>query len=707
MLGIYPVHVYEATLDHALPLHQVPQAWAMIGGQSNAGAGIKIGILDTGISPHHAAFQDSTLKVPAGFPLSSSAANAQLTTNKIIVARSYEDIYQETSPEDAQDRMGHGTEVAMCAAGVTNSGPYATITGVAPKAFIGGYKIVQGNSGSADEDVLLKALDDAFADGMDVINLSFGSPFQFPPVPDSLEAIVIDQLSRFGVVFVTSAGNSGPGLNTMGDFGSSPEAISVGAMQNNRAFYGSVALGGTSTVLQAFPSSGPVPGPITSTVFDVSTVDPTGLGCSAFPAGSASGQIALIKRGTCTFEVKVNNAQAAGAVAVVLVNNAAGALTASIGAATLPTVTVSNTDGPTLQAAVAAQPSLMATVTFNGIAFAQPSNVIASFSSRGPNWDYSVKPDLLAVGTDVYMATQSLDPTGQLYNANGYVSEAGTSFASPITAGAAAVLRGYRPGLNVDEYRSLIINSATPLIDANGVVGRVQQSGAGVLSLASALQSNIVAYPTSLTYGVGTGTLGGADTGDLNPLTITNVGKISDTFHISTIPFDGAPALQFGPDAGGVITPTSTLDIELAPGQSKTFYAFWTASKLGVGEYQGDINVTSSTSNALVPYWYGVPNGIPAALNVLNSPPATANAGTTQVVYVRITDPVGFAITPTAALGFKSAVTGGGSLTLNPTVFFPNLRELDLKLGPTKGATNTFTFAFGSLAPTTFTITAN
>src|SRR5205823_7380968 len=113
-------------------------AWARIGGKDHAGAGIKIGILDTGISPDHAAFQDPALKPPAGYPLASKPENLALTNNKIIVARSYEDIYEEKDPDDARDRNGHGTAVAMCAAGVTNKGPFATITGVAPKAWIGG-----------------------------------------------------------------------------------------------------------------------------------------------------------------------------------------------------------------------------------------------------------------------------------------------------------------------------------------------------------------------------------------------------------------------------------------------------------------------------------------------------------------------------------------------------------------------------------------
>ena len=360
---VYPVHQYKLNLDHALPIHHVPDAWARIGGKDKAGAGVKVAILDTGITPDHAGFQDPTLKMPAGFPLASTPANLALTTNKIIVARSYEDIYQETDPDDARDRNGHGTATAMCAAGVTNTGPYATITGVAPKAWIGGYKIVPGNTGSASDDVILKALDDALADGMDVINFSFGSPFQ-----DSLLDPAFDRLGRYGVTVVVSAGNSGPGLNTMGDPAWLPSVISAGAVQSDRQFLGSVAAAGA--MYQAYPSTGPVPGPITSTVFDVSSADPTGLLCSPLPAaGMASGQIALVLRGTCTFETKVNNAQAAGAVAVILINNAAGSPgTFTIGAATLPTVMLLNTDGAAFKAAIAAQPGTLVTAVFNGLA---------------------------------------------------------------------------------------------------------------------------------------------------------------------------------------------------------------------------------------------------------------------------------------------------------------------------------------------------
>jgi minor extracellular serine protease Vpr len=700
---VYPVFEAQMHLDHALPIHHVPDAWARIGGQSNAGAGVKIAILDTGVSPDHPGFQDPTLKPPAGFPRASKPANLALTNNKIIVARSYEDIYQEKAADDARDRNGHGTATAMCAAGVTNKGPFATITGVAPKAWIGGYKIVPGNTGSASGDVILKALDDALADGMDVVNLSFGSPFQFSQGPDYLPGVAFDRMAEYGVVVVVSAGNSGPGLNTLGNYAVLASVISAGAQQNDRFFSGSVAVTG-GTTYQAVPSSGPVPSPITGTVFDVSSVDSTSLLCSPLAAGSATGKIALVLRGTCSFEQKVNDAQAGGAIAVILYNNVAGLISPSIGAATLPTVFLASADGLALKATIAKQPTTTVTVVFNGNTFPENSNTLASFSSRGPNFDYTIKPDLVAVGTDVYTAVQSVDPTGEIYDKSGYAVLNGTSFSSPITAGAAAVLRGARPGLTVEQYRSLLINSATPVYRPNGAIEAVQQAGTGSLNLDNAIQSNIAAFPTSLTYLLGNGNLGGAATGDFDQLTLTNTGKTTDLFHIFAASFGSAPPLQFSVVPGDA-APTNTLDLTLDPGQSKTLYGYWTTTKtLAPGAYQGDIVVQSATgSSALVPYWYGVPNGIPADIFFLNGAPTSANAGSTVPLFVRVTDLTGYAITSDQLLGFQGSTTGGGSITLSPSVFYPNLREILLKMGPTK-TTYSFTFSFGQLPPVTINI---
>src|SRR5207244_11224216 len=123
-------------------------------------------IIDSGISSNHPWFQDDSLRVPAGFPIVGQFADSVYINGKIIVARTY------APNSTAGDTLGHGTAVAMAAAGVTNTGPLATITGVAPKAWLGIYKV--NDQLNFDGSLLLRALDDAVADGMDVINISAG-----------------------------------------------------------------------------------------------------------------------------------------------------------------------------------------------------------------------------------------------------------------------------------------------------------------------------------------------------------------------------------------------------------------------------------------------------------------------------------------------------------------------------------------------------
>ena len=139
---------FHPALDHGEQLINVPAAWALAGGMTNAGAGIKIAIIDTGIEATHPAFQDSSLTPPSGFPICPTTSDCVFTNNKIIVARSYVSLLNSFSaptsrPDDysARDRVGHGTAVAMAAAGNTAIGPSDTITGVAPKAFLGNYKV--------------------------------------------------------------------------------------------------------------------------------------------------------------------------------------------------------------------------------------------------------------------------------------------------------------------------------------------------------------------------------------------------------------------------------------------------------------------------------------------------------------------------------------------------------------------------------------
>ena len=92
-------------------------------GIDNAGAGMKIGIIDTGIDSSHPAFQDPSLAIPDGFPHVNSNADVANTNNKVIVARSYASLFARRDPDtSARDHVGHGTATSMAAAGVTNAG---------------------------------------------------------------------------------------------------------------------------------------------------------------------------------------------------------------------------------------------------------------------------------------------------------------------------------------------------------------------------------------------------------------------------------------------------------------------------------------------------------------------------------------------------------------------------------------------------------
>ncbi len=194
---------------------------------------------------------------------------------------------------------------------------------------------------------------------------------------------------------------------------------------------------------------------------DVATLE-DGLACAALPANSLAGRIGLISRGTCSFETKVNNAQRAGAVAALIYSTqeSPDPISMALGSATLPVEMVSYDNGIAIKQTLASQPSLAGTMQFALNAVPQIANRLTDFSAAGPNVDTGIKPDLTAVGADIYVATQTLDANGEMYDPSGYVLVDGTSFSTPLVAGAAALIKTARPGLSVDQYRSLLINSA-------------------------------------------------------------------------------------------------------------------------------------------------------------------------------------------------------------------------------------------------------
>src|SRR5690242_79400 len=121
------------------------------------------------------------------------------------------------------------------------------------------------------------------------------------------------------------------------------------------------------------------------------------MACGSLPQGSLSGSVVLILRGVCTFETKLNNAQRAGATAAVVYNDAARAVLfgMDVGAATLPANSITYADGAALKQLIAGG-AVTATLTFIPTAIPVNINHVTDFSSRGPNTDYGIKPDVLA-----------------------------------------------------------------------------------------------------------------------------------------------------------------------------------------------------------------------------------------------------------------------------------------------------------------------
>lgn len=645
VLRVVPVRALRPLLvGKALSNHKVAEAWDLAGGIDKAGAGRKIAILDTGIDPTHPGFQaPAGFSAPDGYPLASSEANLALTSPKIIVARSFDG-------GSARDREGHGTAVAMCAAGVSHQSPRGLISGVAPAAWLGAYRVSNLSDGLIYTDIVLQALDWAVKDGMNVINLSFGSVGAFGPDGDPVFEGGVRRAVENGILVVNAAGNTA-GPSTVDDTAAAEPVIAAGS--NNAS---------SSTTVAVVPSTGlPMPAAASSDVISIPPqmgpmVDAETLnnarGCDPFPEGSLVGKFPLIERGNCNFTVKLANAAAAGATAAVVYNSAnpsSGApedlVTMTVDdAPSIPGLFLGRSDGLRLKELIATVEDFQVQLRFPYNAGAP--NAVSSFSSRGPSLDLRIKPDLLATGSTVYTAVIQAPATScDLCDPSGYSSVSGTSFSSPITSGAAAVLQAARPGLSAAEYRSLLVNSAAPFKLSNGTVAPVMSAGAGLLDLRNALSSTLAAAPVSVSFSSGGGTF------DLRkPIRLKNLGAE---------PVEYTLAVESANDARPTLPAES---ITLEPGAEQTLDLAFTAADLAPGAYEGFVKLTNKASSveSRIPYWYAVQGSTPGAIALLRVSPTVPRAGELVSIWFRVHDKAGLVLTQPEPVVVP--VSGGGTV---------------------------------------------
>jgi len=529
--------------DPDLALISAPQAWAQGGGSGSAGAGIKVAIVDTGIDVTHPCFSD------AGYGAQTQLGNPGLTNNKVIVAK----VFSNRTPQrgySAEALQDHGTHVAGTVA--CNFGTPAPVngvttydmSGVAPRALLGNYNVFPGDLADARSEDILNALEAAYQDGFDVANMSLGGDAH--GVQDLL-TIAVDNLDQANMVVAVSAGNDGPGLYTVGSPGSAAKALTAGASTVPHFVGAPLTVGGSTYGIAAgdFATvsadlTAPL-GVVLNGAGNLSNACTAGAaGADGKPAaGSLTAKIALISRGACTFSEKIRNAQDAGAIAAVVVNNVAGDPTAMAfgGIANEPTI-------PAYMAAVGAKAALVAG---NGLpatigatlSYFQTANadIMAGFSSQGPtDVDFRVKPDVVAPGVNVLSSI----PHAFCAAAPCFAFFSGTSMAAPHLAGSAAVVRQQHPDWSAADVRSAIVNTADRGVlrdySTAALQDNVNINGTGRENLLAAVNAKVALDPVSLSFGA---VPSGSGKTLRMTVTLTNVSGAAQTY---TLSISGQPA---------------------------------------------------------------------------------------------------------------------------------------------------------------------
>jgi len=617
--------------------------WDQLGGVDSAGEDIIIGVIDSGIWPESESFSDRTgtngngrkggklsyHHIPGwhGKCTPGEAFNASMCNQKLIGARRYNAAWGGDAGIEAQrpweftsprDYNGHGTHTSSTAGGnhdVTLTGPAAVFgksSGMAPRARIATYKALwstkDGATASGFTSDLVAAIDQAVADGVDVINYSISGT-----LTNFLDPVEIAFLfaADSGVFVAASAGNSGPTIGTVAH--PSPWITTVAAGTHNRNGEGSVTLG--NGVTYTGPSLATAVGPaplIDSTAAGLPGANATSLslcftaadngGTPVLDPAKVAGKIVVCDRGVNARVAKSQAVKDAGGVGMLLVNVTPGSLNADFHF--VPTVHLSDTVRVAVKA-YAANAGATAKINQATIVFNVPAPLTAAFSSRGPlaaGGGDLLKPDVIAPGQDIIASVAPPANGGLSFNIY-----SGTSMSSPHVAGLAALLKNLHPEWSPMMIKSALMTSSGDVLDGpntNQLV--IFRQGAGHVAPNAATDPGLVyassfndwlAFLCGTTNGVSPAACGALAAGgySLDPSdfniasiaigalaggqtvkrTVTNVANAAATYTASTTGLAGFTV--------SVSPPTLTL----AAGQSGSFTVTFTRTTATLNAYTG------------------------------------------------------------------------------------------------------------------------
>ncbi|MGI9264118.1 MAG: S8 family serine peptidase, partial [Gammaproteobacteria bacterium] len=397
---------------------------------------------------------------------------------KLLAARAYGDAFKAFTPlipteyDSARDSDGHGSHTASTAGGNANvpaslnGTAQGNISGMAPRARIAVYKSCwdgEAGSGCFGSDSAA-AFEQAYFDGVDVINFSVGGGSTYFGGPEDAIALFLNDA---GVFFANSNGNSGPAPATVGTSGA-PWWTSVGAMQDDAVFNGGVWItppGQFSPELfESVESGSPVQ--VSDIGFFNSNLsipeDPANwTGCAPW-VNDAGGMTAMVGRGACSFQDKFDNAAAAGAPAILVFNDRGGLSGMSVPTGTIPGLMIFQQLGIDIYNGIINGVAVNTLLDPN--ASVSKDATMAGFSSRGPNRGFPdiIKPDVSAPGVNILAAGAGL----------GQIQISGTSMASPHVAGLGAGLRQRHQGSwQSSWFKSSMMTTARNGIENDGVDG--------------------------------------------------------------------------------------------------------------------------------------------------------------------------------------------------------------------------------------------
>ncbi|MFC4117390.1 S8 family serine peptidase [Nonomuraea zeae] len=503
-----------SSTPHFLGLDARDGLWRKLGGPTGpkgAGEGLVIGVIDSGAWPDSKSFADpdtsgKKYKPVKGFhgtcPKGSDDSWKDGNCNgKLIAARHFnagwggdaalkeQMPWEFTSPRDYN---GHGTHVASTASGnynVAATGPaaaFGSVSGIAPRARIAAYKALwstqDGASANGYNSDLVAAIDQAVADGVDVINYSIsGTSTNFlDPVQMAFLAA-----AEAGVFVAAAGGNSGPAPATVAH--PSPWITTVAAGTHNRSSQGTTTLGNGATYTGASLASAKVgPAPlIDATTAALPGADPTQValcyaardneGKPVLDPAKIKGKIVICDRGVTPRVNKSIAVKEAGGLGVILTNIDENSINADLHS--LPTVHLA-LDNRQAVKDYAATDGATATIEQAKLGDDAPAPYVAAFSSRGPlnaGGGDLLKPDVIAPGQDILAAVA---PPG--HSGHDFDLSSGTSMASPHVAGLAALLKDLHPDWTPMAVKSALMTTGRDVLDGPGTDAAVTfAQGAG------------------------------------------------------------------------------------------------------------------------------------------------------------------------------------------------------------------------------------